>query len=567
MNRVQRASISLRISTALFLAVFAGAVAGAGIPAQAQITPTTVLALPGSTGQPVSPAGPSLTQGRDGDLYITSQDGGPSAQSMLFSLTPAGVLAPVYSPGGLLFGATLGTDGNFYGGNYNGGTNGFGTLYKVTPTGTGTVFYNFLFSSGPADPYAPPIEAANGVFYGTTPEIEERDGYFPESVAYSVTSKGVFKILHTFTGSDGQNIYAGLVQGTDGNFYGCSAAGGTSSGSDGVIFKMTSAGKVTVLHNFDGTDGSGCSYALVQASDGNFYGTAGGGSTGLGVVFKIAPGGTYSVIHNFEGTTDGSYPQSSLIQATDGNLYGVTGSQGQGDNGTIYKVTTGGTVTTLYSFTGGTDGGIPQSALLQHTNGLLYGDTFTGGDLNCFTTIFYGGQPVIVAGCGVVFSVDIGAEPFVKLMTTSGHELTSAVEILGQGFSSSSLVEFGGVAATKVTLTGTTYMSATVPAGALTGAVTVTTGATKLTSPQTFKVLPTITSIPASGAVGTPVAITGTGLTQTTKVTFGNVAATSITVNSDTQVTATVPTGAKTGKIAVTTKGGSATSKTSFTVQ
>jgi len=549
------------LSTALVLAVFA--VAGGAIPAQAQITPTTVLALPGGSGQPISPDGPVMAQGRDGNLYITSQDGGPSAQSMLFSITPAGVVTPGYSPNGVLYGVTLGTDGNLYGADYNGGSNGFGTLYKTTPTGTGTVFYTFLFSSGPANPYAPPIEATNGTFYGTTSYNEERDGYFPDSVAYSVTSKGVFKILHTFTGTDGQNIYAGLVQGTDGNFYGCSAAGGTSS--DGVIFKMTATGTVKVLHNFDGTDGTGCSYALVQASDGDFYGTAGGGSDGFGVVFKITPGGTYTVIHNFNGTTDGSYPNSPLIQATDGNLYGVTGSQGQVDYGSIYKVTTGGTLTTLYTFTGGTDGGIPQSALRQHTNGLLYGDTFMGGDLNCFTTIYYGGQVVLVAGCGVVFSVDIGAEPFVSLMTTSGHEL-SAVEILGQGFTKSSVVEFGGVAATKVTLTGTTYMSATVPAGALTGAVTVTTGTTKLTSPQTFKVLPTITSIPASGAVGTPVAITGTGLTQTTKVTFVGVAASGITVNSDTQVTATVPTGAKTGKIAVTTKGGSASSKTTFTV-
>ncbi|MFY9843716.1 MAG: IPT/TIG domain-containing protein, partial [Terriglobales bacterium] len=113
---------------------------------------------------------------------------------------------------------------------------------------------------------------------------------------------------------------------------------------------------------------------------------------------------------------------------------------------------------------------------------------------------------------------------------------------------------------------GTSFITATVPAGALTGSVTVTTGSSALTSSRTFNVLPTITSIPSSGSVGTPVAIEGTGLTQTTKVTFGGVKATSFTVNSDTQVTAYVPTGAKTGKIAVTTQGGSATSKTTFTV-
>src|SRR5579863_4548455 len=134
---------------------------------------------------------------------------------------------------------TLGTDGDLYSSNYNGGSNGFGDLFKVTPSGTPTLLYTFLFNSGPANPPAPPIEAADGIYYGTTPDIQERSGYFPESVAYSLTSAGVFTVVHTFTGTDGQNVYAGLVQGTDGNFFGCSAAGGTNS--DGVIFKMTAA--------------------------------------------------------------------------------------------------------------------------------------------------------------------------------------------------------------------------------------------------------------------------------------------------------------------------------------
>ena len=115
-------------------------------------------------------------------------------------------------------------------------------------------------------------------------------------------------------------------------------------------------------------------------------------------------------------------------------------------------------------------------------------------------------------------------------------------------------------------LSGTTSITATVPAGALTGSVTVTTGATTLTSTKTFQVTPMITSFaPPSGPVGTSVTITGTGLEQTTKVTFDG-KSTTFTVNSDTQVTADVPSGAMTGKITVTTKGGSATSATSFTV-
>ena len=166
----------------------------------------------------------------------------------------------------------------------------------------------------------------------------------------------------------------------------------------------------------------------------------------------------------------------------------------------------------------------------------------------------------------MVYSLDVGLGPFVNLVTASGKEGTK-IGILGQGFTAASVVKFGGTQATTVTRQGTTFLNATVPAGALTGLVTVTTGATTLTSNNTFRVTPTFPSFsPTSGPVGTPVVLTGTGLTQTTKVTFGGVKATTVTVNSDTQVTANVPTGARTGKIVITTLGGSVKSATIFTV-
>jgi hypothetical protein len=166
----------------------------------------------------------------------------------------------------------------------------------------------------------------------------------------------------------------------------------------------------------------------------------------------------------------------------------------------------------------------------------------------------------------VAYSLDVGLGPFVNLVTASGTEGVK-IGILGQGFTAASVVKFSGVQATTVTRQGTTFLNATVPAAALTGSVTVTTGATTLTSNNKFRVTPTFPSFsPTSGPVGTPVVLTGTGLTQTTKVTFGGVRATSVTVNSDTQVTADVPTGARTGKIVITTLGGSATSTTNFTV-
>jgi large repetitive protein len=150
-------------------------------------------------------------------------------------------------------------------------------------------------------------------------------------------------------------------------------------------------------------------------------------------------------------------------------------------------------------------------------------------------------------------------------MPSSGR-IGSKVGILGQGFTTSSVVRFGGVMAGPVTLTGSTYLTVAVPANALSGGVTVATGSSKLSCKPTFHVTPALKSFsPTSGSVGTPVTLTGSGLTQTTKVTFNGTSA-AFTVNSDTQVTATVPLGATTGKIVITTKGGTATSATNFTV-
>jgi uncharacterized repeat protein (TIGR03803 family) len=546
-----------RTMAAFAAAIVALTLAGAAIPGQAQ-TPTTLYDFPGGAGIS-NPQAWATAQGRDGNLYSTCASGA------LFQATPSGTVNIVANIGaGVISGATLGTDGSFYGTNQNGGTGGpggncgfvgagCGQVYKVTPAGVQTILHSFTNAGDGSDPYSAPIEAANGVFYGTT----STQIFGGNSTAYTITPSGAFTTIHTFTGADGQNVTASLVQGTDGDFYGDTVAGGSSS--DGVIFKMTPSGSVTVLHNFAGTDGSQAYYSLIQANDGNFYGTTyRGGSIGNGVVFKITPGGDYSVVHNLNlSNGDGDGPSSSLIQGSNGLLYGVTGSVNSGNYGTIYSVDiTTGIFTTLYSFTDTTDGDNPQSPLRQHTNGLLYGSTYSAGDFSVCAG----------RGCGVFFSLDVGAPAFAGLVSTSGKE-GAKIGILGQGFGSSSVVKFDGVTATSFTRQGTTYLGATVPAGALTGKVTVTTGATTLSSYIEFRVTPTFASFnPPSGPVTTPVTLTGTGLLQTTKVTFGGVKATTMTVNSDTQVTADVPTGALTGKIEITTKGGHVANSTDFTV-
>jgi uncharacterized repeat protein (TIGR03803 family) len=288
---------------------------------------------------------------------------------------------------------------------------------------------------------------------------------------------------------------------------------------------------------------------LVQGTDGNFYGTTylGGGPTNSGIVFKVTAAGALTVLHEFNGT-DGSTPTAGLVQATDGNFYGTTPTGGSGKVGVIYKITSAGTYSVVYNFDG-TTGESPNVALVQHANGILYGNTTMGGTDNH----------------GVFYSLNIGAAPFVRLVHNSA-KVAKAVEILGQGFTGATKVSFNGTAAT-FTVASDTYLTATVPAGAKTGFVDVVTPSGILKSNKTFRVTPQITSFsPASGPVGTSVVITGVSLAQTTKVIFGGVKATTVTVNSDTQVTATVPTGAVTGKITIATPGGNATSATSFTV-
>jgi uncharacterized repeat protein (TIGR03803 family) len=489
----------------VFGSIFAGALAISvlNVAAQGQ-TPTTVYAFTEPPG-PLNPDNQAITQGRDGELYLWAAGGDGGAQNCtvtycgeLFKISTTGTVtdlfdqsnnncSAIYCGNGTYGGLTLGTDGNFYGATLYGGTTGNnGTIFKMTSTGTVTPLYNFTGGSDGSHPYASPIEAANGTFYGTT------SAQTLNSTAYSITSSGTFKTLHTFTGSDGQAVYAPLVQGTDGNFYGTASAGGTTN--NGVIFKMTSSGAVTVLHNFTGADGSTPYYQLIQATDGNFYGVAyNGGTSGAGVIFKITSSGTYTVLHNLNGTTDGQNPAFALVQATNGKLYGVTA--GSNISGTIYSITTSGTFTSLYTFTGGSDGNYPLSPMVQHTDGLLYGTTDIGGNVNtCSTDI----SEQIYLGCGTVFSLNIGTKAFIKLQATSGN-VGSKVGIFGQGFSSSSVVKFNGVAAAKPTLTGTTYLTATVPTGATDGFVTVTTGKSTLTSTQLF----TVHNSWASGAVMT----------------------------------------------------------------
>jgi uncharacterized repeat protein (TIGR03803 family) len=540
---------SSRMLAALAVAVVFTLV-GAGVPAQAQ-TFTTLYNFNYTDG--LNPRG-ALVQANNGLLYGTTGGDLVNSDGTIFEITPGGTLTTITYFGGTVgevpyAGMIQATNGNLYGTTDYGGTDGDGVVFEITPSGTLTTLHSFVGTDG-NEPVAGLIQATNGSFYGTT-SIGGAYGY---GTVFSITASGTLTVLHSFTGGvDGDNPYAGVIQGSDGNFYGTTFYGGAGYG---VVFKITPSGTMTTLYSFQFQDPNGGNPRgeLVQGANGDFYGTTYSyGANESGTIYKITSTGTLTLVYPFcsqTACTDGGLPFAGLILGSDGNFYGTTEGGGiNGGNGTVFEITPTGTYTNLYSFTGSSGGSFPEGALAQDTNGTFFGTTVSGG----------------TGGTGTVFSLSTGLKAFARLAATAGKE-GAKIGILGQGFAKSSVVKFGGTQATTVVRSGTTSLTATVPSGALTGSVTVTTGKTILTSSQTFKVTPTLTSFaPPSGPVGTSVTITGTGLMQTTKVTFNKISAT-FAVVSDAEVTATVPTGATTGKIAITTKGGSATSTTSFTV-
>ena len=243
--------------------------------------------------------------------------------------------------------------------------------------------------------------------------------------------------------------------------------------------QVAQAQTFTTLHSFDGTDGANPEAALVQATNGTFYGTTyRGGAYDLGTVFKITPSGKLTTLYSFcsqSGCTDGIGPVAGLIQATNGNLYGTTALGGANSQGTIFKITPSGALTTLHSFDGA-DGSETHAGLIQDTNGKFYGTTTFGGDLNCNPSY----------GCGTVFSLSVGLGPFVETLPTSG-KVGAAVKILGTNLTGATSVTFNGTAAV-FKVVSKSLITTSVPTGATTGTVEVTTPKGTLKSNVVFRV-------------------------------------------------------------------------------
>jgi uncharacterized repeat protein (TIGR03803 family) len=462
------------------------------------------------------PASTALIQGLDGNFYGTAiygggrscDDGYGSGCGTVFRVTRRGALTALHSfsiPDGAYPSAlALATSGSFYGTASEGGTSaycdintavGCGTVFKIDSTaGTLTKLYNFCAQPNCPDGSLPGglMQAIDGSFYGTTTEGGANVGCTPESYSgcgtvFKITPNGELTTLYSFCAqtncTDGAQPYTGLVQASDGNFYGTTFYGGNldcqPSYGCGTVFRITPSGKLTTLHTFDFTDGAEPFGALIQATDGNLYGTTWGGGANpksiAGTVFRITLTGTLTTLHSFDYQVDGDGPLG-LTQATDGNFYGTTADGGGGGScGTVFKITPEGVFTTVVLVDQGCS---PSAGLLQATNGTFYGTTSNGGP-SCIEPPY---------GCGTVFRLGMGLGPFVTFVRTAG-KVGQTGPILGQGFTGTTSVLLNGTPAT-FTVVSDTYIRGTVPPGATSGYVTVTTPNGTLTSNVPFHVIP-----------------------------------------------------------------------------
>lgn len=429
-----------------------------------------------------------------------------------------------------------GADGNFYGTTRQGGTfNGClpdcGTVFKITPRGTLITLHTFELADGSA-PEAGLALATDGNFYGAT-STGGGGSCGDCGTVFKITAGGRLTTLHIFNGDDGSVAFAALVQATNGNLYGTTTEGGAfpdCPAGCGTIFRITPAGEFTSLQAFEEPSGDPVG-GLVQGTDGNLYGTA-SGTAGYGNIFKMTPGGTLTTTHYFN-FTDGAFPDGKLVQGLDGGFYGTTrGGGANGNYGTVFKITRAGKLTTLHSFciqTNCPDGTEPWAGLVLATDGNFYGTTYGGG--NDLTDC-----QLLGPGCGTVFKIASDG----NLTTLHSFSATDGKYPYGGLFQSTSGMLYGTTSSGGASDGGTVF-SLDMGLG------------------------PFVTFVQAAGKVGQTGGILGQGFKGTTSVSLNGISA-SFKVVSETFIRATVPAGATTGYVTVTTPSGTLTSNVPFYV-
>ncbi|HEX4080762.1 MAG TPA: choice-of-anchor tandem repeat GloVer-containing protein [Rhizomicrobium sp.] len=340
-----------------------------------------------------------LIADKQGNLYGTTWKGGADDAGTVFELAPNGAESVLltfditngYEP--YLGNLTADKAGNFFGTTVKGG-NDYGIVYELAPDGIETVLYKFTGGSDAGSPFYDLVQDKKGNLYGTT----EDGGANGDGTVFKVSPDGIETVLYSFCSqagcTDGSMPWSQLIIDKSGNLYGTTWLGGTTyscgyeASGCGTLFKLAPDGTETVLHTFAGGATDGC-YPLagvIADKSGTFYGTAEEcGTGGDGTVFKVAPDGTETILHGFSGGSDGAWPWAALVEDSDGNLYGTTTIDGNssancygGSCGTVFEIAPNGTETILHTFTGGSDGGNSYAAL-RLKGAWLYGTAENGG--------------------------------------------------------------------------------------------------------------------------------------------------------------------------------------------
>jgi uncharacterized repeat protein (TIGR03803 family) len=351
----------------------------------------------------------AVTHDAMGNLYGTTQEGGAFGYGTVFKLSKTGKMTTLHEfkggadGGSPSAGLIQGADGNLYGTTDYGGdlschidAPGCGVVFEMSKTGKETVLYSF---KGQADGVFPNAvtEDSNGDLYGTTQVGGNTACSFGCGIVFKLSQTGEKTVLYTFKdGAGGNTPFAGVILDAQGSLYGTTLYGGRAD--CGVVFKLDTTGRETVLHSFTcGADGRSPYAGVIRDVHGNLYGTTfEGGAIGLGAVFKLSKRGKETVLYSFTGGKDGGYPEAEVTQDAEGNLYTTTSYGGASGGGTVFKLSRTDKGTALYSFTLGKDGGMPLVGLIRDAEGHLYGATSAGGDLSC---------GLENSGCGVVFKL------------------------------------------------------------------------------------------------------------------------------------------------------------------
>jgi uncharacterized repeat protein (TIGR03803 family) len=329
--------------------------------------------------------------------------GPPKLRGTVFNITSEGLFSTLISFNGTngdspQAGLVQANDGRLYGITAHGGRYGYGTIFKVTTNGEFTTLVSFDGLTGTNGwlPTAGLIQGKDGYLYGTTGQGGTRN----LGTAFRMTTNGTLTTLISFTGTNGSYPRGRLVQDKDGNFYGTTAYGGANKGQSppedsgyGTVFRLTTNGNFKTLFSFNGANGRMLYAGLVQGGDGKFYGTTRwGGKYGKGTVFQISADGSFTSLFSFNGT-NGSWPSAELVQGRDGNFYGTTETGGIGyngtpayGNGTIFQISSDG-VLNMSFLLDATNGVNPRAELIAGKDGNFYGTT-TYGDAHGLGTVF-----------------------------------------------------------------------------------------------------------------------------------------------------------------------------------